>query len=250
MTRADDDTPGAGPNPTPSAAYKRLARAGAKPGEQLTCVFLLGVPLFLIGAAIIILFIVMPKGEDDLWVMAAVGGMFGGVGLLLLVAGLKGWRSRKIPWTELSISPGSTLRPGQTARLRLHQPGPVALKKLTVTSISERVYRRRVNRKSAATVEDQERLWEKQILEIRNTRVREGKALERERDFTIPDDARPSGPTHPDGHIRWRLEVIGAAGFMRGFHHPYDIKVVPGRTGTGPHGAAPDGGSAGEMDHG
>lgn len=225
MIRADDDIPGAGPDPTPAAAFERLPRAGAKPSEQLTCVFLLGVPLFLFGAAIIILFIFMPKSDEDIWVMAVVGGMFGGVGLLLLIAGLKGWRSRKIPWTELSISPGATLRPGQTARLRLRQPGPVALKKLTVTLVGERVYRRRVSVKSHSTVEDQEQLCERPVLEIRDTRVREGKALERERDFTVPDDARPSGPTHPDGHIRWRLDVVGQAGFMRGFRHPFDLTV-------------------------
>ncbi len=225
MTRADDDNAGAGSDPMPASAYGRLPRAGAKPSEQLTCVFLLGVPLFLFGAAIISLFFFMPQGDDNLWVMAVVGGMFGGVGLLLLIAGLKGWRSRKIPWTELSISPGATLRPGQTARLRLRQPGPVALTKLTVTLVGERVYRRRVSVKSQSTVEDQEQLCENLVLEIRDTRVREGKALERERDFTIPADARPSGPTHPDGHIRWRLDVLGQAGFMRGFRHPFDLTV-------------------------
>lgn len=241
MTRADEKNPNTGPDPASPAAYVRLPRAGAKPSEQLTCVFLLGVPLFLFGAAIIMLFIFMPEGDDNIWVMAVVGGMFGGVGLLLLIAGLKGWRSRKIQWTELSVSPGATLRPGQAARLRMRQPGPVALKTLTVTLICERVYRRQVSVKSHSTVEDQERLCEKQILEIRDTRVREGTALERERDFTIPKDARPSGPTHPDGHIRWRLDVVGQAGFMRGFRHPFDLTVQAG-------GRAADGDAAPEAD--
>ncbi|HQK86746.1 MAG TPA: hypothetical protein PLU25_03870 [Acidobacteriota bacterium] len=242
MTQADVDNAGAGPEPTPSTAFERLPRAGAKPSEQLTCVFLLGAPLVLFGAAIIILFVFMPKGEDDLWIMAVVGGMFGGVGLLLLIAGLKGWRSRKIPWTELSISPGATLRPGQTARLRLRQPGPVALQKLTVTLVGERVYRRRVSVKSHSTVEDQEQLCGRPVLEIRDTRVREGKALERERNFTIPDDARPSGPTHPDGHIRWRLDVVGQAGFMRGFRHPFELSVSA-------HGKGRDGAPSPETEH-
>ena len=56
-------------------------------------------------------------------------------------------------------------------------------------------------------------------------RVPAGAALEREAFLELPSNARPTGPATPDGRIRWQLEVLGEAGWLRATYWAFEIGV-------------------------
>ena len=131
----------------------------------------------------------------------------------------------RFPGTEVYLERGAVLRPGATAQLRIRQPGPITIESLRLKAICERVYRRQVKHDSSSTVEDQERLWEQDLLDVRNEQVPGGAVLEREATLSLPPDAPATGPTLPDGRIRWKLEVFGETGVLSAVHHPFEIVV-------------------------
>jgi hypothetical protein len=217
---------GAGTDTSPPG-FSRLRRSGAQPGAQVGCLFILAGVLLVIGIGLLAAFAVNPAGEGDMWVMPVVGGAFALIGGALLYAGLRGARGLKIPWTEVYLERGAVLEPGASARVRIRQPGPITIESLKLKVLCERVYQRQVKRDSTSTVEDQDVLWEQNLLQVRNEQVPRGAALEREATLSLPPDARATGPALPDGRIRWKLEVWGETGVLSAIYHPFDIAVGP-----------------------
>jgi hypothetical protein len=210
--------------PTPPGFARLNRREPGSPGH-VGCVLGLGSFLSLLGGAIFSIFFISPEGKGDAWVSLVVGGAFGGVGLVLLYAGIKGFRGLKIPPMAVFLEEGAPLRPGSAARLRIVQIGPVTFDSLLVRLQCQRVYRRKVREHDSSTVEDHEVLLEQELVALRDQRVPSGALLEREAVMDIPRDAPPTGPAQPDGKVRWLLEVIGDAGVVRSVYHSFEIGV-------------------------
>ena len=189
------------------------------------CLLILAAFLLLIGGGILGVFVTHPEGKGDLWVMPVVGGGFALVGAALMWGGIRGARGLAVPPAELSMERDVSLVPGARVRVRLRQPGPVAIESIRVKASCDRVYQRPIKRDSSSTVEDRETLWEDVLIECRDERVARGAALERDGTLTLPADARPTGPAEPDGRIRWCIEVFTEAGFMRATYRVFDIQV-------------------------
>ena len=214
---------------TAPPGFSRLQRSGAQPDAQVGCLFILAGLLLVIGVGLLAAFVLHPAGEGNMWVMPVVGGAFAFVGGALLYAGLRGARGLKIPRTEVYLERGVVLRPGATAQLRLRQPGPITIESLKLKVSCERVYQRQVKSDSRSTVEDQDVLWEHDLLIVRNEQVQGGATLERDAALSLPPDARPTGPALPDGRIRWKLEVWGETGVLSAIYHSFDLEVrAPG----------------------
>src|SRR5512138_2536127 len=143
-------TPHGAPSPP---GFVRLNRSGPTPAAQVGRIFLVAIPLALLGVGILAAFFINPAGKGDAWVMPLVGGAFAAVGLLLLYAGVRGLRGMGVPATEILLEGGPRLAAGDRRRLLLRQPGPVAIGSLTAKLVAERVYQRLVKPKSPA-VED------------------------------------------------------------------------------------------------
>ena len=219
---------------TAPPGFSRLQRSGAQPDAQVGCLFILAGVLLVIGIGLVAAFVLNPAGEGDMWVMPVVGGAFALVGGALLYAGLRGARGLEIPRTEVYLERGVVLRPGATAQLRIRQPGPITIESLKLKVSCERVYQRQVKSDSRSTVEDQDVLWEHDLLVVRNEQVQGGATLEREAALSLPPDARPTGPALPDGRIRWKLEVGGETGVLSAIYHPFDIEVRARGDGAAP----------------
>ncbi len=205
--------------------YERLERLGPAPTAQAGCPFGLGLLLTLLGGGSVALYFVEPAGKGSPWVMLVVGGLFAVVGLFLLLAGIIGLRGLRVRGTELFLEKGAVLRPGSRASFRLRQSGPVTFDSLVVLLVAERVYRRVVSEKSGSTVEDQQRLYEATLLELTGQRIPAGRSYEEVMTVEIPADAPPTGPALPDGQVRWRLEIRGDAGVLRGTYHSFVLRV-------------------------
>ncbi len=219
---------------TEPPGFSRLRRSGAQPDTQVGCLFALAGLLLFIGVGLLAVFVVNPAGKGEMWVMPVVGGAFALVGGALLYAGLRGARGLKIPRTEVYLERGAVLRPGATARVRIRQPGPITIESLKLKVSCERVYRRQVKPDSGSTVEDQDILWEQDLLDVRNEQVPGGAMLEREATLSLPPDAQSTGPALPDGRIRWKLEVWGETGVLSAIYHPFDIVVQARGNATAP----------------
>jgi len=207
------------------AGFVRLERRGPTAGAQVGCILLLATLLLVVGGGAIWLYFFKPAGKGDPLVLLVVGALFAVVGLVLLVAGVRGWRGASFPATELFLAEGAALVPGSSARLRVRQPGPISIDSLKVLLVCERVYRRKLRPNSAMTVEDKQLILERTVFETTNERVAGGGAFEQEIEFGVPADAPPTGPAQPDGTIRWTLDVRGDAGFMRATFHPFEVTV-------------------------
>ena len=192
---------------------------------RVGCLFVLAAVLLVIGCGTLAVFFIDPAGKGDVWVMPLVGGAFTLVGVLLLYGGIRGARGASIPAAALAVEEGSAFRAGSEVRLRLRQPGPVRLESLALKASCERVYREKVKPNSSSTVERHDVMWERVLLDVRDEEVPRGGVLEREAVFALPPDARPSGEARPHGKIRWKLEVLGEAGFMRATYRAYKIRV-------------------------
>jgi hypothetical protein len=168
-----------------------------------------------------------------MWVMPVVGTAFALVGGAMLFAAVRGARGAGIPPTEVCIERGTRLRPGDTVRLLLRQPGAADIESLRLVLRCERVYRRAVRATSNSTVEDRDSIWEQELLDIRDRRVPAGSVLQREAAFTLPPDARPTGPASPDGRIRWQLEARGEMGWLRATYRVFVVRVGGGAEAFG-----------------
>lgn len=203
--------------------FAPLSARGPKPQDSAGCMFLLGIPLTLLGAGAFSL--PFWTSDSDAWVALVVGGAFGLVGLVLVWGGIRGMRARSLPPPELALEREARPRPGGSFAVRVRQPGPVALESLGLTLTCERRYKRRVRRNSSATVDDSQLLWDRKLLDLRDERVSAGGRLERVVEVEIPADALPTGPALPDGRIRWTLELAIEAGFLRGWRTDFEIEM-------------------------
>jgi hypothetical protein len=186
------------------------------------CLLILAGFLLVIGVGILAVFIIHPEGKGDMWVMPLVGGGFALVGATLMWGGARGLG---VPPAELSMERDVPLLSGARVRVRLRQPGPVAIESIRVKASCDRVYQRPIKPDSSSTVEDRETLWEAVLIESRAERVVRGAVLERDGTLALPADARPTGPAEPDGRIRWQIEVFTEAGFMRATYRVFDVHV-------------------------
>jgi hypothetical protein len=202
-----------------------LAPRDKSQAGNVGCLMILAGFLLLIGVGILAVFVIHPEGKGDMWVMPLVGGGFALVGATLMWGGIRGARGLSVPPAELSMEDGVPLVPGARVRVRLRQPGPVAIESIRVKASCDRVYQRPIKPDSSSTVEDSETLWEAVLIESRDERVARGAALERDGVLALPADARPTGPAEPDGRIRWQVEVFTEAGFMRATYRVFDIRV-------------------------
>lgn len=205
--------------------FSRLSPRSPGPAGSPGCVVFLGLPLLLLGGGAASLPFVSDDPFSESWVALAVGLAFGLVGLLLVWGGIRGARARSLPPPEVALEKGVRPRPGGAFRVRVRQPGPVALESLRLALTCERRYRRQVRRRSTATVDDSQLRWERELLRIRGERVPAGAGLERVVAVEIPPDAEPTGPARPDGRIRWTLELAVEAGFLRGWRTDFEIEV-------------------------
>jgi hypothetical protein len=202
-----------------------LAPRDKSQAGNVGCLLTLAAFLLLIGGGILAVFVVHPEGKGDMWVMPLVGGGFALVGGTLMWGGIRGARGLKVASAELSMDRDVPLVPGARVRVRLRQPGPVAIESIRVKASCDRVYQRRVKPNSSATVEDHETLWEEVLIEARDERVARFAAFERDGTLVLPADARPTGPAQPDGRIRWQIEVFAEAGLMRATYRVFDLHV-------------------------
>ncbi len=208
--------------------YTALAPRDRTQAGNVGCLLALAAFLLLIGGGIVGVFVVDPRGKGDMWVMPVVGGAFALVGAVLLWGGVRGARGLKVAPAEVAVEGGARLRPGASVGVKVRQPGPITIESLKLRVSCERVYQRRVKRDSVATVEDQERLWEANVVDVAGASVAAGQALEREGQLTLPPDAQPTGPAQPDGRIRWQVEVFVEAGFLRATYRAFDLFVQAG----------------------
>lgn len=210
--------------PASGRKLSRLTPRGPGPAGSLGCIAFLGSLLTLLGAGAVALPFL--ASDPDAWIAVVVGTGFGLVGLVLLWGAVRGARARSLPPPEVTATGELEPRAGASFWVRVVQPGPVELEKLTLALTCERRYRRRVRRNSTATVDDSELLWERKLLEVRGESVPAGGCLERLVEVEIPPDARPTGPALPDGRIRWTLELAIEAGFLRGWRTDFEIEVA------------------------
>lgn len=214
------ELPAAGP-----PRFTRLSPRSPGPAGSPGCVALLGLPLLLLGGGAASVPFLGDDPFSESWVALVVGLAFGSVGLLLVWGAIRGARARSLPPPEVALEQGVRPRPGGAFRVRVRQPGPVALESLRLVLTCERRYRRQVRRRSTATVDDSELRWERELLRVRDESVPAGAVLERVVAVEIPPDAEPTGPALPDGRIRWTLELAVEAGLLRGWRTDFEIEV-------------------------
>lgn len=200
----------------------RLRRAASWSRQRRTALVL---GLFLVGFTGGIAALAAPHWSQerlgDRIGMSVVLGAFGLTGLLLLYSAAHQALASFTAETIVEIDSRAVAQ-GATVRVRILQPGPVALRSLNATLVRRQIESLTDDR-TAETYEFHSRFFE-----IGAVRVPRGEVLDREAALTIPRRAALSGVV---GNVetRWLIEVWGRVRWFPGFMHQYEIVVVPHR---------------------
>jgi hypothetical protein len=178
---------------------QRQRSRGGQIGCMLAIVVLLGtLSYFLVRYA-----------ED--WLMYVVGGGFGIVAVLLLLAGVQQTFALRTP--ETLVEAGDFVL-GRTTTIRVQQAGDASYESLRVNLVGEEQIRGR------------KRTWNRRMIEninVFDSGPFDG-TLDRTVTFTVPSHVEP---THSElrRRVRWTLEVWGKVRGRADFQHVYDVSV-------------------------
>lgn len=198
------------PRVTPWSRQRRLA---------------LGLGLFLVGVSGGLAALMAPHWSQerlgDRIGMSVVLGAFGLTGLLLLYSAVHQALASFTAETIVEVE-HQEVGQGATLRVRILQPGPVALRSLNATLVRKQTESLTEGR----TTENYE--FYDRFFEIQDVRVGRGEVLDREAELTIPRRAVLTG-TVGRVETRWLIEVWGRVRGFPGFMHQYEIVVIPHR---------------------
>jgi len=211
----------------------RQRRFSRRPG----CLLMLGGPmmgfgLWLISVAVLRVIVIVPAP-----MLIGVGAGFALLGFVLLVSRMRRVSWSGLPEVEVAIAGGKRLRPGASAALRLRQPGPARIERLTVSLVCERHYSRQVLKPDASAVtstDESEVVWSEDLLDERDIRVSARARLEKVVTLTVPTLAKPTGPVLPGGSIWWHLDVRSDTGGGTPLLDQFNIVVVLPGDATAP----------------
>lgn len=165
--------------------------------------------------------------DEDPTAGAIVGGGFALVGLIMAYTAIHQSMAIRTPETEVAIDEWP-LKPGQSAKVRIRQPGPVKLRSMSGRLICEVRERRLVRRRNQPDTYEWNSKYpcQDRFFHSDPTSVPEGGHFETTADLCIPADAVPSGSKGEDLTVQWRIEVWGRVRWWPDFMHPYEISVV------------------------
>jgi hypothetical protein len=183
---------------------QRLSRKTSRLG-QIGCMLAIAVLLGTLSFFMLL--------EGDGWLMYVVGGGFGLVAALLLLAAVQQTLALRTPETTLEMD-GEALVPGRPMTFRVQQSGDAAFESLRVNLVCEEQLRRGRKNWSAQMVEN---------LNLLDSGPFEG-AFERTFTFDVPSHLEPTG-SELRRRVRWQLEVWGKIRGRADVQHVYEVHV-------------------------
>lgn len=203
----------------------RLERETSLAG-QAGCATVIGIVLAVIGIVVVTLMRGQEAraGENE-WVVYAVGGGFGLVGLLLVVLGIKMLLMTRIAETIVEVD-RMPVHAGESFQVTVRQPGPVRMKSLRVNLVCMQTTTREVRRAGKTTTDrDQRLIQQTNVLDLRDKTAGHGEQVVGHATVNVPADIRLADIA---GHkeIVWRVEVWGKVRGWADFGHPYVIQVL------------------------
>jgi phosphotransferase system glucose/maltose/N-acetylglucosamine-specific IIC component len=199
-------------------------------GRSIGCALFIGMSLT--GVAIGVGYLVrrLPHDQSDTWVPYVFMGVFGFVGVCLIVSGIHQWFASRVRQTILEIDL-EEIPLGSTVRACFRQEGPVTLNSLraNLRCIERRhTWKTRSNSDGDSTrykTTDEKELWSENILDEEPGSVPAEEFWEKSVSFQIPGD-RPASLDTDDLEIVWKIEIWGRVHRWPDFMHPFVINVV------------------------
>jgi hypothetical protein len=205
-------------------AMRLLARSGSR-GAQVGCSLAIGVLLSTLGG----FFLYMVKTHPDDSSNDAVSlfaYVFGGVGVLMLLAAFHQLIALKTPETHVMVDADDFI-PGASIRVRIIQPGPVRLKSLRANLVgTQSTYEWRTRSDNTSHRERTDRMiGTYNFFDQRDVSVIAGEEWQSEATLVIPADA-PATVESGDLQMAWTIEVWGKVRWWADFMHPFEVKVT------------------------
>ncbi len=193
---------------------------------QAGCATVIGIVLAVAGIAIVLAMRSQgSRGGENEWVVYAVGGGFGLIGLLTAVLGIKMFLMMRLPETIVEVD-RMPVHVDEPFQLTVRQPGPIRLSSLRVNLVCEQTTTRQVRRAGGTrTDRDQRLIHQANVLDLRDAAAGRGKEVVGHATVTVPADVQLADI---EGHtvVVWRLEVWGRVRGWANFGHPFVIQVL------------------------
>ncbi len=199
-------------------------------GQSIGCALFMG--LLLTGVAIGFGSLVLrfPHDQNGVWLPWIVIGVFGFVGVCLIMSGIHQWFASRVRETLLEID-ADQISLGSTVQACFRQEGPVTLNSLRANlRCVERRHTWKTRSNSDGDSErykttDEKELWTENILDEQPGSVPSEEFWEQSVSFHIPGD-RPASIETDDLEIVWKIELWGQVHRWPDFMHPYVIQVT------------------------
>ncbi len=197
-------------------------------GRSIGCALFMG--LLLTSVAFGFGSLVRRFPQDDAWLPWIVIGVFGFVGLCLILSGIHQWFASRVRETILEVDT-EQISLGSTVQACFRQEGPVTLNSLRANlRCIERRHTWKTRSNSDGDSErykttDEKQLWTENILDEQPGSVPAEEFWEKLVSFQIPNEY-PASLDTDDLEIVWKIEVWGQVHRWPDFMHPFVIQVV------------------------
>lgn len=198
---------------------------------QVCTTYFLGILLTLLGGFFVYMTLTHTHQEplSESWGVLVIGGVFGLIGLILAYVAVHQSFASRVPESEVALDTLPVQR-GETARLRVVQPGPVRLTSLTadfLCKITERKLKSVTKSGENPYYYEVSYPYQQRVPVCGPVSASAGGRIEHIVEFMLPEDAQPTGGS--DAYrITWHIELWGCVVHWPDFMHPYTIPVSRG----------------------